>query len=180
MLNTALADYTNTTTLNTLLAGKQDVINDLSDIRTGSQNNVKYTSQSLTSTQKAQARTNIGAGTYSKPSSGIPATDLAAGVVSVALDDSTGTLGANIPGGHSAGIKDIDGYDGAVYALGPSNSDGDEDYILATTDFVESNYVDADTYAGDQETISGALTDLNTRVNGKQDSMVMLTYGTST
>ena len=82
MLNTALADYTNTTTLNTLLSGKQDVINDLSDIRTGSQNNVKYTSQSLTDTQKTQARTNIGAGTYSKPSSGIPASDLAAGVLS--------------------------------------------------------------------------------------------------
>lgn len=81
MLNTALADYTNTTTLNTLLAGKQDVINDLSDIRTGSQNNVKYTSQSLTDTQKTQARTNIGAGTYSKPSSGIPTSDLADDVI---------------------------------------------------------------------------------------------------
>ena len=88
MLNTALADYTNTTTLNTLLAGKQDVINDLSDIRTGSQNNVKYTSQSLTDTQKEQARTNIGAGTYSKPSAGIPASDLASGVI----PSSPGTL----------------------------------------------------------------------------------------
>lgn len=37
--------------------------------------------QSLNSTQKAQARTNIGAGTYSKPDGGIPAADLASGVI---------------------------------------------------------------------------------------------------
>lgn len=44
---------------------------------------VKYTSQSLTTAQKTQARTNIGAGTgtYSKPSGGIPASDLASGVI---------------------------------------------------------------------------------------------------
>jgi hypothetical protein len=37
--------------------------------------------QSLTEEQKAQARTNIGAGTYSKPANGIPASDLAQGVI---------------------------------------------------------------------------------------------------
>lgn len=37
--------------------------------------------QSLNSTQKARARTNIGAGTYSKPDGGIPAADLAGGVI---------------------------------------------------------------------------------------------------
>lgn len=42
---------------------------------------VKYTSQSLTDAQKIQARTNIGAGTYDKPSSGIPASDLETGVI---------------------------------------------------------------------------------------------------
>lgn len=42
---------------------------------------VKYTEQSLTPEQKAQARTNISAGTYSKPSGGIPASDLAGGVI---------------------------------------------------------------------------------------------------
>jgi hypothetical protein len=42
---------------------------------------VKYTSQSLNDSQKTQARTNIGAGTYSKPSGGIPASDLASGVI---------------------------------------------------------------------------------------------------
>ena len=41
---------------------------------------VKYTPQTLTDAQKAQARTNIGAGTYSKPSGGIPSTDLASAV----------------------------------------------------------------------------------------------------
>lgn len=95
---------------------------------------VKYTTQNLTDAEKTQARANIGAGTYSKPSSGIPATDLAAGVVPVALDDSTGTLSSNLPGSNVTGIKQIDGYDGAVYALGSSNSDGNEDFVLATTD----------------------------------------------
>ena len=37
--------------------------------------------QLLTAAQKAQARTNIGAGTYSKPNTGIPASDLASGVI---------------------------------------------------------------------------------------------------
>lgn len=45
-------------------------------------NAVLYVAQSLTTAQKTQARTNIGAGTgsYSKPSSGIPKTDLASAV----------------------------------------------------------------------------------------------------
>lgn len=42
---------------------------------------VHFTPQSLSAEQKAQARTNIGAGTYSKPSGGIPASDLASGVI---------------------------------------------------------------------------------------------------
>lgn len=46
----------------------------------GNQGFVKYTPQTLTDTQKQQARTNIGAGTYSKPSGGIPKTDLASAV----------------------------------------------------------------------------------------------------
>lgn len=41
---------------------------------------VKFTSMSLTDDKKEQARTNIGAGTYSKPSGGIPASDLASAV----------------------------------------------------------------------------------------------------
>ena len=42
----------------------------------GSSDAVLYTAQSLSDSQKAQARTNVGAGTYSKPSGGIPKTDL--------------------------------------------------------------------------------------------------------
>lgn len=76
-LNTALAAYTTSTDLATLLAAKQDTIADLADIRSGSQDNIKYTQQTLTDAQKAQARTNIGAGTYSKPQGGILASDLA-------------------------------------------------------------------------------------------------------
>lgn len=44
-------------------------------------NAVKYTEQTLTDAQKTQSRTNIGAGTYSKPSGGIPASDIASGVI---------------------------------------------------------------------------------------------------
>lgn len=53
-------------------------------------NAVLVTAQSLTTTQKTQARSNIGAGTYSKPSGGIPASDLASGVIpSVPVQDVT-------------------------------------------------------------------------------------------
>lgn len=46
--------------------------------RATANNAVSYAaSQSLTSTQQETARTNIGAGTYSKPSGGIPASDIA-------------------------------------------------------------------------------------------------------
>ena len=55
-LNTALAAYTTSTDLATLLAAKQDVINDLADIRSGAA---------------------AGATAYQKPQAGIPATDLA-------------------------------------------------------------------------------------------------------
>lgn len=123
-LNTALAAYTTTEALTTLLAAKQDTISDLSAIRSGAAAGatayqkpqtgipasdlasgviptvptdiVKYSSQSLTDAQQAQARTNIGAAAasaltaletaiaakYTKPSSGIPETDLASGVQS--------------------------------------------------------------------------------------------------
>lgn len=40
--------------------------------------------QALTDAQKSQARTNIGAGTYSKPIGGIPASDIATGVIPAA------------------------------------------------------------------------------------------------
>ena len=46
----------------------------------GSTEAVLYIAQALTDAQKTQARTNIGAGTYSKPSGGIPKTDLASDV----------------------------------------------------------------------------------------------------
>jgi len=59
-LNTALADYTTTANLTTLLAGKQDAISDLDTIRTGA---------------------GLGATAYQKPQTGIPASDLASGVI---------------------------------------------------------------------------------------------------
>lgn len=54
-LNTALADYTTTAALTLLLAGKQDVINDLAAIRSGA---------------------SAGATAYQKPQGGIPSTDM--------------------------------------------------------------------------------------------------------
>ena len=70
----------NTTAKNNLVAA----INEAAQSGSGEGSDpeaVKYTSQSLEESQKAQARTNIGAGTYSKPSGGIPASDLASGAV---------------------------------------------------------------------------------------------------
>ena len=59
-LNTALAAYTTTEALTTLLAAKQDTISDLSTIRSGAA---------------------AGAKAYQKPQTGIPASDLAPGVI---------------------------------------------------------------------------------------------------
>lgn len=49
-------------------------------------NAVHFTQQSLTAEQQTQARTNIGAGTYSKPTNGIPANDMEAGVIPAAVE----------------------------------------------------------------------------------------------
>lgn len=48
-------------------------------------------SQGLTDTEKSNARANIGAGTYSKPSTGIPKTDLASGVIPTVTDTYSST-----------------------------------------------------------------------------------------
>ncbi len=45
-------------------------------VQVGDANAVKYIVQALTNEQKEQARVNIGAGTYSKPDTGIPSTDM--------------------------------------------------------------------------------------------------------
>lgn len=92
------SNYTANDTLSTLLAGKQATLESGSSIKTINGNSllgsgdlviqgggsdpeaVKFIAQTLTETQKAQARTNIGAGTYSKPSTGIPETDLTSAV----------------------------------------------------------------------------------------------------
>lgn len=52
----------------------------LSEVGEGGES-IKYTEQELTAEQQAQARENIGAGTYSKPSGGIPASDIASNVI---------------------------------------------------------------------------------------------------
>lgn len=56
-------------------------------------------SQSLTSTQQSTARTNIGAGTYSKPSGGIPASDLANTYASSATASGSASKTEGIPYG---------------------------------------------------------------------------------
>lgn len=55
----------------------------------GSSEAIKFTEQELTEEQKSQARQNIGAGTYSKPDGGIPASDLANNVIPSVPDIST-------------------------------------------------------------------------------------------
>lgn len=67
-------------------------------------------------------------GTYSKPSGGIPASDLAAGVVPIELNSDDSVLT-----GIDTTIKAIEASDG-IYALGINNAEGTEDYVLATTD----------------------------------------------
>lgn len=94
-LQDALEDYVSSEAFQQALAGKQDTLVSGTNIKTvngenilgsgnivaGDPNAVKYTEQTLTDAQKAQARTNIGAGTYSKPSGGIPGSDIADGVI---------------------------------------------------------------------------------------------------
>ena len=78
-LSTELAKYATIASLATVATTGS--YNDLEDTPSIPSNVVQYTSQNLTDAQKSQARTNIGAGTYSKPSSGIPASDIADGVI---------------------------------------------------------------------------------------------------
>ena len=93
----------NGNTLDVKIAGKQDELVSGENIKTvngesilgsgnivaGDPNAVKYTAQSLNDSQRTQARTNIGSGTYSKPGSGIPKTDMDSGVnASLDLADS--------------------------------------------------------------------------------------------
>ena len=55
----------------------QDFPAKVRQIQTGSPDAVLYTPQELTPEQQGQARQNIGAGTYTKPGTGIPSSDLA-------------------------------------------------------------------------------------------------------
>ncbi len=55
-------------------------------------------SQDISDPDKATARTNIGAGTYSKPSGGIPASDLASGVIPAASSATPQALGTAAAG----------------------------------------------------------------------------------
>lgn len=70
---------------------KSSLVNAINEVAQsgGSPDAVLYTAQTLTDPQKAQARTNIGAGTYSVPAGGIPDTDLSTAVqTSLGLADS--------------------------------------------------------------------------------------------
>lgn len=77
---------------------------------------VTYVVMTLTEAQKTQARTNIGAGTYSKPSNGIPKTDLASAVqTSLGKADSAYQK-------PSAGIPSSDMDSSVQTSLGKANS----------------------------------------------------------
>lgn len=58
---------------------------------------VLYTPQSLTPAEQEQARANIGAGTYSKPNGGIPASDMASGAIPAKTSDLTNDSGFLTP-----------------------------------------------------------------------------------
>lgn len=63
----------------------------------GSSDAVLYTEQTLTPAQKEQARENIGAGTYSKPIGGIPASDMASGAIPSKTSELTNDSGFLTP-----------------------------------------------------------------------------------
>lgn len=74
-------------------------------------NAVHFTQQSLTEEQKTQARTNIGAGTYSKPQNGIPPTDLEEGTIPDAVEANP-TVPAGTTPMDLTGLKVGNGYYG--------------------------------------------------------------------
>ena len=102
---------------------------------------VKYTAQTLTDEQKAQARSNIGAGTYSKPSGGIPSTDLASAVqTSLGKADSAYQK-------PSGGIPASDMASGVIPTLNmlivAVGYDSDEDEYIITNNVTFSDICDA-------------------------------------
>ena len=82
----AVYDKTNTD-LQTVLDSLGSEIQEIKEINNVS---VRYDQvQELTEEQKETARTNIDAGTYSKPEDGIPASDLANGVIPTVPDEAS-------------------------------------------------------------------------------------------
>lgn len=121
-LNTALANYTTTADLTTLLAGKQDVISDLATIRSGAA---------------------AGATAYQKPVGGIPASDMTESVrSSLELAANSATLDRYIiEGGHglkftatnnSFLVRIEEGNDEYVYFLS-CNDDHTNQRVIALT-----------------------------------------------
>lgn len=91
-LTAALADYTTTASLTALLAAKQDVISDLATIRSGAAAGATAYQKPQTGIPASDLASGVipdVSGKYEKPSTGIPKTDLAQGVQdSLALADS--------------------------------------------------------------------------------------------
>lgn len=91
-LAAALADYTTTASLTALLAAKQDVISDLATIRSGAAAGATAYQKPQTGIPASDLASGVipdVSGKYEKPSGGIPKTDLAQGVQdSLALADS--------------------------------------------------------------------------------------------
>ena len=111
---------------------------------------VRYdTSQSLTTAQKTQARTNIGAGTYSKPSGGVPKTDLA-GAVQTSLEHADGSVRFDLTQGLSDAQKTAARQN---IGAGTLSSVGAEDILTAAENFTSDQkpvfrgYIGAGTYS---------------------------------
>lgn len=103
-LNTALADYTTTANLTTLLSGKQDTIDSSHKLSADLVDDTNATNKFVSASDKQTWNAK-----YDKPSNGIPSTDLADGVLPTTMVGSgTGHKGGLVPDpGATAGTENF-------------------------------------------------------------------------
>lgn len=110
---------------------------------------VAFEEQTLTTAQQSQARTNIGAGTYTKPSTGIPLTDLASGVVPLGgeatpLMDGTAAAGTSTSWAHEDHVHPTDtALSGRITTIEGKESGWDAKYTKPSTGIPKTDLASA-------------------------------------